>query len=413
MEQTTKLSIHSLKVHPRNQEFFDDIEGDTYEQFKKSIQEDGIITPIIVSPTLTVVSGHQRLKACIELGIELLPAIIREELVDDKVMLRQLLASNFGRIKNSPDKMRKVAVEYSDLVGFKKGDNQWVGNDCRAKLTQLEIANELGISERDLRNLLSIERNLIPELQQALDKGFISKTAALGICGKLEKSEQQDLLTELTKLIGIKAEDNSNKDKASVSNKEVEEMTNKIKELQETNKKLVEKNTELMNVQTEKHQLQEKIKLLNNELVLRPTVEIKVEKDKEETLLKLKRIEESEAKLKFERDEYQNKYSETLTRLNEQNTKVNYFMSESTSFEFTGNFSEFKQNVDEFINLMKKYDSFADALNEVPESTRREYVRNIYAVYKWARNILNEVKHDDVTDINKNIIEIVNFAEVK
>jgi len=44
MEQITKLSISILKVHPQNQEFFDDIEGDRYEKFKNSIQEDGLIT---------------------------------------------------------------------------------------------------------------------------------------------------------------------------------------------------------------------------------------------------------------------------------------------------------------------------------------------------------------------------------
>lgn len=42
-----------------------------------------------------------------------------------------------------------------------------------------------------LQRILQIERNLIPELKQALDKGFISKTAALGICSRLDKTEQQ------------------------------------------------------------------------------------------------------------------------------------------------------------------------------------------------------------------------------
>ena len=32
-----------LKVHPRNQEFFDDIQGDEYERFEKSIAKDGIL----------------------------------------------------------------------------------------------------------------------------------------------------------------------------------------------------------------------------------------------------------------------------------------------------------------------------------------------------------------------------------
>lgn len=83
MQQITKVSISILKVHPRNQEFFDDITGDTYEQFKTSIKEDGIITPLIVAPDMTIVSGHQRYKAAIDLNIRQVPVIIREDLDDD------------------------------------------------------------------------------------------------------------------------------------------------------------------------------------------------------------------------------------------------------------------------------------------------------------------------------------------
>jgi len=220
MEQITKLSVHSLKVHPRNQEFFDDIEGEVYEQFKKSIQEDGVLTPIIVAPDMTIISGHQRYLACKDLGIELISTIIREELVDEDLKLRQLIASNFGRLSNNPSKFRKAVAEYVELVGFKKGDNQHSAS-CTT-LSQKEIAKELGISEDELKRILSIERNLIPELKSALDKGFISKTAALGICSKLEASEQNELLNELTKLIGVKSEESPDKNKVSVSNLEIE-----------------------------------------------------------------------------------------------------------------------------------------------------------------------------------------------
>jgi ParB-like chromosome segregation protein Spo0J len=287
MEQITKLSIHSLKIHPRNTEFFDDIEGEMYQQFKQSIQEDGVLTPIIVSPDMTIVSGHQRYIACKELGIELIPAIIREELINEDLMLRQLIASNFGRLSNNPSKFRKAVAEYVDLVGKKLGDNQWVSQDDKPKLTQSEIAKELGISVAELNRVLDLERKLIPELKQALDKGFISKTAALGICSKLNESEQQELLTDLTKLIATKTE-NKEFNKASASNKEIEELTNKIKELQETNNKLVEKNTELMTVQYEKQQLEESIEDLKFQLEnIKP-------QDKPETLAKIQRLKDRE-----------------------------------------------------------------------------------------------------------------------
>jgi len=236
MEQITKLSVNSLKVHPRNLEFFDDIEGDTYKQFKKSIQEDGIITPIVVAPDMVIVSGNQRYKACVDLGIELIPAIIREELINEDLKLRQLIAANFGRLSNDPAKMRKAVAEYVDLVGNKNGGDRKSEYQDDTLKTHKEIAKELNISVRDLQNILSLERNLIPELKQALDKGFISKTAALGICSKLDPSEQQSLLTELTSLLGDKANTNPQKDKVSATNTDIQKLTEEIKPIK-TNKK--------------------------------------------------------------------------------------------------------------------------------------------------------------------------------
>jgi len=309
MEQITKLSIHSLKVHPRNQEFFDDIEGDTYEQFKKSIQEDGVITPIIVAPDMVVVSGNQRLKACIDLGIELIPSIIREELVNEDLKLRQLIGANFGRLSNNPTKMRKAIAEYVGLVGNNHGGAR-LHNEV-LKPTQEDIAKELGIPLTELQRILTLERNLIPELQQAMDKGFISKTAALGICSKLDISEQQDLLTELTSLIGDKANANPQKDKISVTNVEIQKLTEEVKFEKEKNQKLSETNTKLLLAQVEQHDLEDQINDLRLEL------EDKTPTDKPETLAKIKRLEEREVLLK-EKIEIIEKDAEKYRQLRDQ-----------------------------------------------------------------------------------------------
>lgn len=71
--QTQNVSVDILRVHPRNAEFFDDISGKDYEDFKNSIKEGGIISDIIVAPDMTIISGHQRYKAAKELGIKMVP----------------------------------------------------------------------------------------------------------------------------------------------------------------------------------------------------------------------------------------------------------------------------------------------------------------------------------------------------
>lgn len=121
MKEITNVSTSVLKVHPRNTEFFDDISGEEYARFKKSIQEDGILSPILVSPDMTVISGHQRLKACKDLGINLVPVMIREDLINEDDKVKTLLVANFGRLKNDPIKQAKVYKEYEKICGVRQG----------------------------------------------------------------------------------------------------------------------------------------------------------------------------------------------------------------------------------------------------------------------------------------------------
>jgi len=375
MEQITKISINTLKVHPRNQEFFDDIDGETYEQFKKSIQVDGVLTPIIVSPDMTIISGHQRYKACKELGIELIPAIIREELVDENLKLRQLIASNFGRIKNDPAKLRKAVVEYVELVGMGEGRPSKLAQ-LELVLSQEDIAKELGLSVQELKRILQIERNLIPELKQALDKGFISKTAALGICSRLDKAEQQELLTELTKLIGEK------QDKAS--NKEVESLVDKIKELQEQRDKLVKKNTELLKKASELDQIKEKMKKLEVELSERPVIEkLKevVPEDYDELKNKVKDSEKYYRELKRE-------YDKKVEQITELKKEIESLKSVSEEEQYKKKLKDstlfFCARVHDFIEKTGGFVWLSEHINELPEYERKSYIKAIEMVENWA-----------------------------
>ena len=70
-KEIEQASVNVLKVHPRNTEFFDDISGEEYDRFKNSIKNDGILSPIIISSDMTIISGHQRVKAAKELGVNI------------------------------------------------------------------------------------------------------------------------------------------------------------------------------------------------------------------------------------------------------------------------------------------------------------------------------------------------------
>ena len=115
-----QININVLKPHPRNNEFFDDLNGEEFERLKNSIRDEKMYNDILVSPDMTIISGHQRVRAAKELGMKLVPIKIDEDLQDDNSKLRALISNNFGRRKNDPTKDRKALATYVKVIEMEK-----------------------------------------------------------------------------------------------------------------------------------------------------------------------------------------------------------------------------------------------------------------------------------------------------
>lgn len=336
-KEITNVSIDVLKVHPRNTEFFDDISGAEYEEFKNSIKEEGIISEIIVAPDMTIISGHQRYKAAKELGIKMIPIRIREDLIDEDKKLKVLLAANFGRSKNDDAKQRKVAVEYVRLCGYGHGEigknhSQNSQNENSEKLTLEEIAKRLGTSKANLTRALSIERNLTESMKELLDTGVISKTVASDVITSLSKDEQEEL---------IKSMDITQK----ITQKQVQQYINEIKQLKEnppipsdynsTKRELLDYKNDYNNLKSQFNEkvleLQELRKQIENMKVTEPT------------------------------EQYNKK------------------LKDSTIF--------FCSKVADFIEKVGGYVWLSDHLNELPDYERKSYVNAVKTIYAWAENL--------------------------
>lgn len=199
------ISIDKLKVHPDNNQFFDDISGNEYEKFKESIRIDGIINPIIVSPDMIILSGHQRYKAATDLGLRKVPIIINTEVKDDNDKLRILLSSNFGRYKNNPVKLCKIIVEYEKLYNIKRGNPNLIGINNNS-LKQKDIANTLKISIDTYKRLKNIQK-LSTKVQGLIENNEIKYTTALRCFLNFTMDEQNTIVDVLKKqeLLNLKA----------------------------------------------------------------------------------------------------------------------------------------------------------------------------------------------------------------
>lgn len=198
------IEINNLKEHPRNREFFDDIYGDRWEDFKQSVVRRGVVEPIVVTQDLLVVSGHQRVRACKEIGLLEIPCRItyypdydeKYNRTKDDMILEDLICTNImqrGVGNVNPMKMAKCIQELERIKGIKVGRNQY---DDKETITQKDLANMIGLEERQLRHYKRLN-DLIPELQTMVENGSMKATVGYKIWAKMSEEEQEKFLNDI------------------------------------------------------------------------------------------------------------------------------------------------------------------------------------------------------------------------
>lgn len=195
-ETISRVNPSVLKVHPRNAEFFDDINGAEFDRLVESIKDHGVLTPLRVTRDMTIISGHQRLRAAIEAQCSDVPVIIDDD-DDENDVLMKLIETNFGRMKNDKVKQAKWLEEYMRLKGVRQGSagkRSLEGNN--SPLKQEDIAKELGVDVTTLKNLKSLLK-LDPAIQALISNGKINATTGFKILSKLSPEEQIALLDKL------------------------------------------------------------------------------------------------------------------------------------------------------------------------------------------------------------------------
>ncbi len=193
------LKISDLIPHPKNDYFFDDISGEKWEEFKKSIKESGVRTPIVVTDQMVIVSGNQRVRACKELGIAVINGEIRHYANEDEV-IKDLIETNIrqrGVISDSEIKAGRRFAELQRINGNTHGGDRKSKGQIDPLKKQDDIAAEFGVSETEMKRLIRLSK-AEPSIQELLENGKISKSTALNIISKLSREEQNELAEQLS-----------------------------------------------------------------------------------------------------------------------------------------------------------------------------------------------------------------------
>ncbi|MET9296893.1 ParB/RepB/Spo0J family partition protein [Streptomyces sp. NPDC003077] len=152
-----ELPVDAIKPNPRQPRT--DFNEDSHDELVTSIQEVGLLQPVVVRPTgpgqYELVMGERRWRACRAAGLERIPAIVRAT-GDEKLLLDALL-ENLHRVQLNP---LEEAAAYDQLL-----------RDF--KCTHDELADRIGRSRPQVSNTLRLLR-LSPEVQSKVAAGVIS-----------------------------------------------------------------------------------------------------------------------------------------------------------------------------------------------------------------------------------------------
>ena len=190
------VNIPVSKIHPFEGNPYKVLDNDEMNILIGSIQEQGILTPIIIRPIentdeYEVISGHRRLHAIVKAGMKEVPAFIYAVTRDEAAIM--LVDSNLHREHILPSE--KAFAYKLKLEAIKRqGERTDLTSDqVGRKLESAElIANKSDDSKTQVRRYIRLTY-LIPELLELVDEKRIAFTPAVEF-SYLTDEEQYALL---------------------------------------------------------------------------------------------------------------------------------------------------------------------------------------------------------------------------
>lgn len=176
--------IEVAKIRPFKDHPFKVLDDDKMHELVESIMMNGVLVPVTVRPmddgAYEMISGHRRLYAVKEIGLEKIPAIVKN--YDDDEAILAMVDSNLQREEILPSekafayKMRYEAMRRKAGRPSKNNFSR-VGRNFQ---TDIVLAEEVGESRGQLHRYLRITE-LIPPLLDLVDKKALALATAVEV----------------------------------------------------------------------------------------------------------------------------------------------------------------------------------------------------------------------------------------
>ncbi len=242
------IPLDHLEPHKRNGGLFSKIEGDEWINFLASIETRGILQPLLVSSSFrsdekyTIVSGHNRYRAALELQLETLPCEIKEYDTKEDLMIDLISVNLDQRTYTAADRVLLSAelLKIEDDLRIKNGKNKaqngkFTDSGRSARIGENEKSSHSGRSARMVKGGRRRERIqarskasrgeydlalLLMELPQEQVEQVINKMRKYNMS---VKDVKQELLEEKDRVRRLKAQLREER-KVKLTKKQMEEL---------------------------------------------------------------------------------------------------------------------------------------------------------------------------------------------
>lgn len=199
-----EVKLDSLVPYPDHP--FEPYEGQRKADMVESIRANGVLVPIIVRSSsdgkYEILSGHNRVAAAKEVGLKIVPAVVRDDLSDGEALLvvteTNLIQRAFADLTHS-ERAATLATHY-EAMKMKSGYRSDLIQDIESmtsspvgprSTTRDKLGAQHGLSKNTITRYLCVNK-LIPELKSRLNKDGIAMRAAVSL--SFLSAEEQELV---------------------------------------------------------------------------------------------------------------------------------------------------------------------------------------------------------------------------
>ena len=161
-----QVDISSLIPHPLNNKIYSN--GNT-DDLEASIEENGLLDPIVITKDNIIISGHRRWKACDNIGMEKIDVRV-EDFQDETIALVEL---NRYRNKKASELLAEIFLlekEYKKKTKLGRPFTNGANTSTIKGKVRDRISKLIGVSNSKIQRLIYIHKNW-PEVISLIDEG--------------------------------------------------------------------------------------------------------------------------------------------------------------------------------------------------------------------------------------------------